>query len=106
FLLQPVYKGRFEADLRTIRRDRWRLHLDERGQVELYDLEPDPREVDDVASSHPEVVGELRAQPPAWVATNRSGEHVELDPSPSSPEREDALRRTGYAGGEDDQNSK
>lgn len=106
FLLQPVYKGRFEADLRTIRRGRWRLHEDERGKVELYDLELDPRELDDVALAHPEVVLELRGGLAEWVATHPAGEHFELEPSPSSREREDALRRTGYAGAEDDQKSK
>jgi len=110
FLLQPVYRGRFEADLRTIRRGRWRLHQDQRGKVELYDLDSDPRQLDDVALAHPEVVRELQRGLAEWVATHPPGENLELDPIPSSREREDALRRTGYAGGEHEggsiQNSK
>lgn len=100
FLLQPEYGGRFDADVRTIRRGRWRLHQDERGQVELYDLDLDPRELADVAPSHPEVVLELRRALAEWVATHPAGEHVQLEPAPDWREREDALRRMGYAGEE------
>ena len=111
FLLQPQYKGRFESDVRTIRRGRWRLHEYANGKLELYDLEADPRELADLASARPEVVEELRRVLAAWVAGRPEGEHVDLDPAPSSPEREDALRRTGYAGDEEEpappgQNSK
>jgi len=100
FLLQPQYKGRYEADLRSIRRGRWRLLEDERGKVELYDLDADPRELVDLAASQPEVVVDLRRALAEWVASHPPGEHVEMRAGPNSREREEALRRTGYAGEE------
>jgi len=38
----------------------------ERGEAELYNLATDPRENDDVAAAHPELVGELRQSIDAW----------------------------------------
>ncbi|WP_426573508.1 sulfatase family protein [Aquihabitans sp. McL0605] len=48
-------------DLEAVRVGRWKLHLAKHGteRVELYDLDADPGERDDVLAAHPDVVAEL-----------------------------------------------
>jgi hypothetical protein len=99
--LQPQYRGRFDADLRSIRVGRWRLLEDERGRIELYDVEADPRELAEVSAANSGVVESLRGLLARWVAAHPPGETVKLERGPSSRGREEALRRTGYAGDEE-----
>jgi arylsulfatase A-like enzyme len=47
-------------DLQAVREGRWKLRIAEGSQPELYDLDRDPGERLDVASSHPEVASHLR----------------------------------------------
>jgi arylsulfatase A-like enzyme len=101
FLLQPQYRGRFDADLRSIRVGRWRLLEDERGRIELYDVEADPRELAEVSAANSGVVESLRGLLARWVEAHPPGETVKLERGPSSRGREEALRRTGYAGDEE-----
>lgn len=55
----------------AIRDGPWKLHLPSgnRGEVELFDLDADPGEQNNLAASRPEVVTELRAQLQRWNAT-------------------------------------
>lgn len=48
----------------AVRTQRWKL-VDGK---ELYDLEADPAEANDIAAAHPQVVSDLRAQYEAWYA--------------------------------------
>lgn len=54
------YRGN---DLEAVRAGRWKLHLARWGEAveELYDLEADPSETDDLFASEPQVVRELSA---------------------------------------------
>jgi arylsulfatase A-like enzyme len=101
FLLHSQYRGRFDHDLRSIRIGRWRLLEDATGRIELFDLEADPRELADRAIAEPATVAELRARLAAWEAGHPAGESVPLGDAPTSRERSEALRRTGYAGEDD-----
>ncbi len=49
----------------AVRTDRWRLV----NNKELYDIEADPNQTTDVASSHPEVIEELRKSYDQWWAS-------------------------------------
>ena len=48
-------------DLEAVRSGRWKLHLAKAGVElrQLYDLDADPGEADDVLDRHPDVVAEL-----------------------------------------------
>ena len=52
-----------------MREGKWKLHLPLRKnkQSELYDLSIDPSENNNIASSHPEVVGALSKKLTKWV---------------------------------------
>lgn len=54
----------------AMRVGKWKLHLPrkQRGEPELYDLSLDPSESNNVAETHPEVVGRLGKSLRAWVA--------------------------------------
>lgn len=51
----------FERALTTVRQGRWKLIVGSDGSVELYDLEADPREENNLALENPEKVEELEA---------------------------------------------
>jgi len=51
----------------AVRRGRWKLVKKHRQEWELYDIEADRTELDDLAASHPELVGELAAAWQAWA---------------------------------------
>jgi len=82
--------------IRTIRTHQHKLiwHVDKR--VELYDLENDPAELDDVAASEPEVRDELLAQLKEWMASVAVERKAEMFQSQDS-ETIRQLRSLGYA---------
>ncbi|BCX48065.1 N-acetylgalactosamine-6-sulfatase [Haloferula helveola] len=56
--------------LSAVRWKQWRLHWDKRDKAwKLYDLHADPREENDLAAKHPEVLKQLKAKHEAFVAT-------------------------------------
>lgn len=84
-----------DADLWSVVRERWKLIVGPEGD-ELYDLYADPRERDDLAASHPELVQRLRVELERLRAGGiRSDAALEEVPLPS--ELVDHLRAIGYA---------
>jgi arylsulfatase A-like enzyme len=49
-----------------VRRGRWKLVADVTGDVRLYDLDADPRELDDVSAERPETRADLLGELAAW----------------------------------------
>jgi len=87
-----------ERDLRSVVLGNHRLIALDGGRVELYDLERDPLERDDLADERPEVVAELLREldrlersAPAYPRTTRL-------PGPPSEALLEHLRGIGYAG--------
>ena len=71
------------------------------GKAELFDLEADPGEQDDLASLRPELVQELTSELDTLMAAMRAlgrGEAAVLD-----AETQDSLRESGYAGGDEEE---
>ncbi len=52
----------------SMRVGKWKLHLNRKAPVELYDLEANPSESRNLAEAHPEVVAKLGKKLEAWVA--------------------------------------
>ncbi len=89
---------RFAARMASVRREGWKLirrddgmwSLDawSAGGVELYDLEVDPREENDLSTVHPEITAELeRLLPSGWS---------QAVPQALTPEERERLRSLGY----------
>jgi len=49
----------FNRSLRCVRTERWKLIRSSRGEIELYDLNEDPVEGENLKSEHPDIVSEL-----------------------------------------------
>jgi arylsulfatase len=76
--------------------ERWKYMLYTEGSDELYDLEADFEELENVIEEHPEVAGRMRSEILRAVAASRergAGLQVKRDPS---PELIEALRGLGY----------
>lgn len=68
--IKPLYwKSSAKGSSSAMREGKWKLHLPLRKnkQSELYDLSIDPSENNNIASSHPEVVGALSKKLTKWV---------------------------------------
>jgi hypothetical protein len=88
----------------SLRNDRWTFILNQtssqliaKPRVELYDRTKDPRERENVAALHPDVVRALELEVATFVAAHHQGESVEewlLD----DPEILAELRALGYVG--------
>lgn len=79
------------AEERTaIRSGNWKL-VDNRGKVELYDLQQDVGEKTDLASQKPEIVAKLRGQFEAWSKLNAP----RIGKGGANDEGEDAPRKNG-----------
>jgi len=53
------YLDSLDCSLRCVRTENWKLIKISDGRIELYDLESDPEESEDIKDTHPEVVSEL-----------------------------------------------
>ncbi len=53
---------------RAVRKGRWKLVSDFPGNWELYDMEADRTELNDLSNNHPEIVQELKELYDAWAA--------------------------------------
>ena len=81
---------RFRRELRSIAEGVWKLIEDDRGRVELYDLQSDPSEVVNLAGQEAGRVDTMRAQlGPRPVEPSR-------EPTELSEESLDRLRSLGY----------
>ena len=89
-----------------IRSGRWKLiHVraseDRRemsgAEFELYDLESDPGELNDVSAEHPEIVSSLSGRLAAWIGDEPSSlASEEVDLHELSPRDQEMLRALGY----------
>ena len=79
--------------MRAVRHERHTLHFDRlTGKITLFDLVADPREQQDVASTHADIAAELREQLERYRAARvEAGGAVTL-----TPEQVERLRSLGY----------
>jgi len=93
-----TYGKRFDRDLEAVYRGRFKLIRSDRGVVELYDLEIDPQERNDLATTEIEIVRELEDELDAWGEAS-PWQYSAGNPVPLSPELSDQLRALGYGTG-------
>jgi arylsulfatase A-like enzyme len=84
-----------EPEMYTLTLGRWKyIHVPASGKHQLYDVEADPRELEDVIAEHPDVAAELEGLLVALGAVTGGGASLEgID-----PERLEAMRALGYLG--------
>lgn len=83
-----------ETNYRSLRRGRYKLHYEvSRGSYELYDLDSDPREANDIAALEPELFAamRLRLDRRHGITSTEAADSVEL-----KDEDREALRALGY----------
>jgi arylsulfatase A-like enzyme len=85
--------SRFDRALRTIRTARWKFIEASDGSRELYDLESDPDESENVISARPEVAERLRER---LVASRGPLERGEQDTDPLDSGTQERLEDLGY----------
>ena len=86
--------GLFDRETRALYRGRYKLIATSRGELELYDLDADPREEADLSAELPEVLGELLAALAEWeTGTPFYRRDVEERPSEHALQR---LKSLGY----------
>lgn len=69
----PVHESLFwdgDEGRRAARSGRWKL-VDNRGKIELFDLDADLGEKNDLAARHPEIAARLRASLESWSRQNK-----------------------------------
>jgi len=96
---QDAYGTRGSVALRT---ERWKYIRFEDGGEQLFDLESDPYELEDIATEQPDVCATLRTQLDASVARQKQ-RASELRPGGTEdlePAELDALKSLGYGGDE------
>jgi len=82
---------------------RWKYYHRPEGTDELYDLEKDPGELEDVAAEHPEVVENLRRHVNTIYASRVHVPAGQVGPETEEQRRyRELLEITGYAGRSDD----
>jgi arylsulfatase A-like enzyme/ankyrin repeat protein len=93
----------------SLRSGRWKFILNQespqqiaRPRFELFDLEKDPGELNNVADAHPDVVKRLEHRVVSFIAKHRRGTSVK-DWVSADAEVLEELRRLGYIGEEEDQ---
>jgi arylsulfatase A-like enzyme len=66
----------YDRSLRAIRTADWKLVRASDGSSELYDIENDPAESEDVSSSNRDVVGRLESELDAWLESFDHADHA------------------------------
>ena len=94
--LAPAMKGRFDRDLRAIRANGYKLFVDSRGNVALYDLEHDPTESEDLSATNEARRVELQGQLDAWLAATPAATAEPVPAAELAPEDVRRLRDLGY----------
>jgi arylsulfatase A-like enzyme len=93
-----TYGKRFDRDLEAVYRGRFKLIRSDRGVVELYDLQSDPYERNNLAATEVETVRELEGELDAWAEVS-PWQYNTGKPVPLSPALSDQLKALGYATG-------
>ena len=84
----------YDRSLRTVRTDEYKYIRGSDGIEELYDIEQDPEERYDIASTEPDISTELAADVDEWV---ESFEHAEKEGEVEMADgTKDRLRDLGY----------
>ncbi len=107
----PVLRriGQGSGVMVSLLRGRWKFILNressqliEKPRFELYDLESDPEEANNVADLHPDRVKEFEHEVAAYIGEHRQGESA-ADWMTMAPEVLEQLRALGYIGEEDEE---
>jgi choline-sulfatase len=83
------------SELRAVRTNRWKFVLAPRP--ELYNLEADPRELDNVEAREPVIASRLDAR--LWSIIGRNERHEKLVSSPVNKQTREDLASLGYVSG-------
>ena len=95
------YGKRFDRERTVLYSGHWKLIRSSDERHELYDLRSDPQERDNLFGSKPEEAKKLLARVKALTLHRRTYEG-DPTPPPLTPEEEQVLRETGYAGDDAD----
>ncbi|MDZ8120037.1 sulfatase [Pontiella agarivorans] len=80
----------------TLRQGKWKLHeYFEDGRIELYDLEADTGERQNVASQYPEKAAELRSLLSAWRKAMKAPVPTQLNRAYNAEQEAEAIRKLG-----------
>jgi arylsulfatase A-like enzyme len=83
----PIHEWLFwdgDEGRRAVRHLRWKL-VDNNGKVQLFDLEADVSEKNDISAKHPEMVQRLRAALEEWRKKNAP----RIRPRPGAPDEDE-----------------
>jgi arylsulfatase A-like enzyme len=72
----PEHVQKYNRSLRAIRTDQYKYILGSDGLTELYDIVADPREGNDLADTHEDIIGELEDKVGEWFGSFEQTEHT------------------------------
>jgi arylsulfatase A-like enzyme len=96
WLLEDRFGGRFDRDWWTLQLDGWRLFEDDRGSMMLFDLAHDPRELDDLAASKPEIAAALQLELVRWKERHPAVQGAPLGGGEPTEDHLEQIRALGY----------
>ncbi len=90
----PESVREYDRSLRVVRTEKWKLIRGSDGLIELYNVDDDPKETENVADENPDQVSTLESKLDEWLA---SFEHAENDKEVSMREQtKQRLEDLGY----------
>jgi len=96
-LLDEVFLGRFDRNLRAVRRKNFKLLIDDNGPMALFDLARDPGESENLVDVLPDIVAMLSARDRAWLTRYKLFAPTNAFAPPDSDSDEiKRLRALGY----------